>query len=230
LLSSGLFLNLPRHSTSFSFCASAASCPFRGAVLRDPERQPLQERNGSAHVSGNACLDSQFGDAGQSSGRGIYSAFFLFSATAGQLADKYEHSRIIRLVKLFEIGIAIVGAAGLARGDLTLLFVALFLLGAHSTFFGPVKYAILPQQLSDAELVGGNAPVETGTFVAILTWTILAGVLMSRAGGPTAIVPFVRIAIAVAGYLASRSNPLADWARSWTEAQLEPVDRDVARD
>jgi hypothetical protein len=94
--------------------------------------------------------------------------FFLFSATAGQLADKCARSRIIRLVKLLEIGIAAVGAAGFARGGVTLLFAALFLLGAHSSAFGPVKYSILPQQLYDSELVGGNALVETGTFVAIV--------------------------------------------------------------
>ena len=95
--------------------------------------------------------------------------FFLFSATAGQLADKYERSRIIRLVKLFEIAIALVGAVGFVRHDVTLLFIALFMLGIHSTLFGPVKYAILPQHLHERELIGGNALVETGTFVAILS-------------------------------------------------------------
>jgi 1-acyl-sn-glycerol-3-phosphate acyltransferase len=135
--------------------------------------------------------------------------FFLFSATAGQLADKYERSRIIRWVKLFEIAIALVGAVGFARQDVTLLFAALFLLGTHSTVFGPVKYAILPQQLRDSELVGGNALVETGTFLAILLGTILAGVLMGRADGGKAIVPAVTILLAVAGYLASRAVPHA---------------------
>ncbi|MGH8617534.1 MAG: MFS transporter, partial [Burkholderiales bacterium] len=103
--------------------------------------------------------------------------FFLFSATAGQLADKYEKSRIIRLVKLFEIGIMVVGAVGFLTRDLTLLMIALFGMGAHSTMFGPVKYAILPQQLRPEELIGGNGLVESGTFIAILIGTILGGVL-----------------------------------------------------
>jgi 1-acyl-sn-glycerol-3-phosphate acyltransferase len=135
--------------------------------------------------------------------------FFLFSATAGQLADKYERSRIIRLVKVFEIAIALVGAVGFARKDVTLLFTALFMLGVHSTVFGPVKYAILPQQLRESELIGGNALVETGTFVAILFGTILAGVLMGRADGGHLSVPAITILVAVAGYIASRSVPTA---------------------
>ena len=92
----------------------------------------------------------------------------LFSATAGQLADKFEKSRLIRWIKLFEIAIMAIGLAGFWRRDLTLLFTALALLGVHSTLFGPVKYAILPQQLKPEELIGGNGLVEMGTFVAIL--------------------------------------------------------------
>ena len=135
--------------------------------------------------------------------------FFLFSATAGQLADKYERTRIIRMVKLFEIAIAVVGSIGFARKDVALLFTALFMLGVHSTVFGPVKYAILPQHLRESELVGGNALVETGTFVAILFGTIIAGVLMGRSDGGHIIVPVLTIAVAAAGYLASRSIPRA---------------------
>src|SRR5207247_2509467 len=94
--------------------------------------------------------------------------FVLFSATAGQLADKYEKSRLIRLIKLFEIAIMLIGAIGFYRRDLTLLFLALALMGVHSTLFGPVKYAILPQHLKSDELIGGNGLVEMGTLVAIL--------------------------------------------------------------
>jgi 1-acyl-sn-glycerol-3-phosphate acyltransferase len=135
--------------------------------------------------------------------------FFLFSATSGQLADKYERSRLIRLVKLFEIAIAAVGSVGFVTHHVTLLFVALFMLGMHSSLFGPVKYAILPQQLRERELVGGNALVESGTFVAILFGTILAGVLMGRSEGATMLVPAATIGIAALGYLASRGVPLA---------------------
>ena len=121
----------------------------------------------------------------------------LFSATAGQLADKYEKSRLIRLIKLFEIAIMIVGAIGFYRRDLMLLFTALGLMGVHSTLFGPVKYAILPQQLRPDELVGGNGLVEMGTFVAILIGEIVGGLVIAiKPDGPI-LAGATAIAIAV---------------------------------
>ena len=134
--------------------------------------------------------------------------FFLFSATAGQLADKYEKSRIIRYVKMLEIGIMAVAAAGFMYHNLSLLIFALFLMGLHSTIFGPVKYSILPQHLAAEELVGGNGLVEMGTFLAILLGTVLGGVLIAqeRSAG---LVSIAVIAIACAGYVASRGVPAA---------------------
>jgi MFS family permease len=134
--------------------------------------------------------------------------FFLFSATAGQLADKFDKARIARLVKLLEIAIILLAGAGFATQSLELLMVALFLLGCHSTLFGPVKYAILPQHLAEDELVGGNGLIEAGTFVAILAGTLLGGLLAAVPGG-TLWITTVSLAIAVAGYLASRSIPAA---------------------
>src|ERR1041385_410957 len=98
--------------------------------------------------------------------------FFLFSATAGQIADKLEKSRLIRWVKLAEIAIMALGAMGLYWRSLSLLMTALFLMGLHSTVFGPVKYAYLPQHLDQEEIVGGNGLVEMGTFLAILVGTL----------------------------------------------------------
>lgn len=135
--------------------------------------------------------------------------FFLFSATAGQLADKHDKARIIRLVKLLEVGVMAVGGLGFLRQDLTLLLAALFLMGVHSTIFGPVKYALLPQTLREQELVGGNALVETGTSLAILLGTLLGGLLVALPDGPSRWVPVVGLAIAVAGYLAARFVPPA---------------------
>src|SRR5664279_709634 len=88
--------------------------------------------------------------------------FMLLSATAGQIADKYEKSRLIRYIKIFEIVIMLIGLAGFWRHDLVLLMTALALMGVHSTIFGPVKYAILPQHLKPEELIGGNGLVEMG--------------------------------------------------------------------
>lgn len=135
--------------------------------------------------------------------------FFLFSATAGQLADKYEKSRFIRYVKLFEIGIMVIGAAGFLAHNLALLLTALFLMGLHSTLFGPIKYAILPQHLKQDELVGGNALVDTGTFIAILVGTILGIVLISAGDSGVTLVCIGTIGIAVFGWLASRAIPVS---------------------
>jgi len=133
--------------------------------------------------------------------------FFLFSAQAGQLADKLERSRIVRLVKLAEIAIMLLAVAGFATRNLALLFGALFLMGVHSTVFGPVKYAILPQHLEPDQLIGGNAWVESGTFLAILLGTILGGILAAIDGGLTA--AYGCVLIALAGYAASRAIPAA---------------------
>src|SRR5450631_1265674 len=135
--------------------------------------------------------------------------FMLFSATAGQLADKYEKSRLIRFVKLFEIAIMIAGAIGFYRRDLVLLFLALGLMGVHSTIFGPGKYAILPQTLRSDELVGGNGLIEMGTFVAILLGEIVGGLVIAiKPDGPL-YAGATAIAIAIAGYVVSRRIPQA---------------------
>src|SRR3989454_6326286 len=134
--------------------------------------------------------------------------FFLFSATAGQLADKVEKSRIIRVVKLFEIAIMLLGALGLHLHSVPLLLGVVFLMGTHSAVFGPVKYSILPQHLRDDELVGGNALVQMGTFVAILLGTILGGWLVSRRWGETLVSAAV-LTLALCGWLASRAVPPA---------------------
>src|SRR6266850_4849619 len=134
--------------------------------------------------------------------------FFLFSATAGQLADKYDKARIIRYVKAFEIVVMIIGAAGFMHQNLALLIGALFLMGLHSTIFGPVKYSILPQHLKVEELVGGNGLVEMGTFLAILMGTVLGGVLIAQANSGV-LVSVAVVAIACVGYLTSRAVPSA---------------------
>src|SRR5579864_2332846 len=123
--------------------------------------------------------------------------FVLFSATAGQLADKFEKSRLIRIIKAFEIVVMIIGAIGFYRRDLVLLFTALALMGVHSTLFGPVKYAILPQNLRSNELIGGNGLVEMGTFVAILLGEIVGGLVIAvKPNGPQ-LAGATAIAIAV---------------------------------
>lgn len=134
--------------------------------------------------------------------------FFLFSATAGQLADKYDRAKLTRIIKLAEIGIMTVAVIGFALQSVYLLLFALFCMGTHSTFFGPIKYALLPQHLREEELLPGNAYIEAGTFLAILLGTILGGILILRANG-IYLVSSSLLGIAITGYLTSRSIPQA---------------------
>ncbi|MDR6937731.1 MFS transporter [Luteibacter sp. 3190] len=135
--------------------------------------------------------------------------YFLFSATAGQLAEKFEKTRIIRYVKLFEIAAMSIAAIGFFTHHVSLLLVVLFLMGVHSTVFGPIKYSILPQALERSELVGGNALVETGTQLAMLIGMIVGNSLMLIAGYGTLAASLTTIAVACAGYLVCRAIPSA---------------------
>jgi MFS family permease len=138
--------------------------------------------------------------------------FFLFSALAGQLADTRDKARIIRIVKFCEIIIMLVGAIGLILAWLgygvyyvaiPLMMIALFAMGVHSTFFGPIKYAILPQHLHEDEVLGGTGLVEAGTYIAILLGTILAGIIDVEWAAAAVVI------IAVIGYISGNKVPAA---------------------
>lgn len=134
--------------------------------------------------------------------------FFLFSATAGQLADKLEKSRLIRAIKILEIVLMLIAMFALYTGSYLWLLVVLFLTGCQSTLFGPVKYAYLPQQLSVNELIGGNALVESGTYTAIILGLMVGGIAVAIDPGNNLILAACLVCIASLGYLASRSIPL----------------------
>lgn len=136
--------------------------------------------------------------------------FFLFSAFAGQVADKFEKAMLIRRVKMGEICIMLLASVGFYLNSIPLLIFVLFLMGSQSTLFGPVKYGYLPEKLSNHELMGGNGLVESSTFISILLGTILGGVLI-------ALDSFVPISVAVVtfatlGYLSARQIPLCEAA------------------
>ena len=133
--------------------------------------------------------------------------FVLFSATAGQLADKIEKSLMTRFVKNLEIAIMLVVGAGFLWKLVTLLFLGVFLMGVHSTIFGPVKFAYLPQHLNDEELTGGNGLVEMGTFLAILLGTMLGGLLVGIPGAGPHYVAGVSIAVAILGRIVAGFLP-----------------------
>jgi MFS family permease len=153
--------------------------------------------------------------------------FFLLSALAGQLADMRDKAKIIRVVKLSEIAIMLVGGAGLAMAwegmavqtvAIPLMLLALFAMGVHSTFFGPIKYAILPQHLEREKVLAGTGLVEAGTYIAILAGTILAGWISAEAAAIWVIV------LAVIGYVSGRQVPPAP-----PLIPPEPLDFNVVR-
>jgi 1-acyl-sn-glycerol-3-phosphate acyltransferase len=133
--------------------------------------------------------------------------FFLFSATAGQIADKFEKSTLITVTVAIELAVMALGAVGLYLQDLALLLGALFLGGVQSALFGPVKYAILPQHLNETEIVGGNGMVEMGTSIAILLGMVYGGWMITQPGWGVAGVAVSAIAIAAAGIVLSRFIP-----------------------
>eukprot|EP00435_Cladocopium_sp_Y103_P077703 s1_g1442.t1 len=132
--------------------------------------------------------------------------FFLFSAPAGQLADRYPKADLVRIIKLCEIGIMALAAIGFFLENQILLLGVLFLLGTQSAFFGPLKFGMLPDLLDEDELIGGNALIETATFLVILIGTLLGTLLILRTNG-LVLVSVMGMAIAVAGWLAARRIP-----------------------
>ncbi|PTQ12879.1 MFS transporter [Sphingomonas oleivorans] len=129
--------------------------------------------------------------------------FFLLSALSGQLADTRDKARIIRLVKTAEIAIMLIGAVGLLLSLVPVMLAAVLAMGIHSTFFGPIKYAILPQHLKKEEVLGGTGLVEAGTYLAILAGTILAGFIDARTTALTV------LGVAALGWLTARAVPSA---------------------
>lgn len=138
--------------------------------------------------------------------------FFLLSALAGQIADTSDKARITRLVKIWEVGIMIVGGTGLLLArtgavtvPIALMLTAVTMLGIHSTFFGPIKYAILPQHLPEDDVLGGTGLVEAGTYLAVLFGTIVAGFVYRS----TTIVVVATLAVALVGLATARAIPPA---------------------
>ncbi|MBL8376241.1 MAG: MFS transporter [Burkholderiales bacterium] len=165
--------------------------------------------------------------------------FVFFSATAGQLADRMEKSALIRLVKNLEIAIMVVAAGGFATHHVGLLYAATFLMGLHSTLFGPVKYAYLPQHLKEHELIGGNGLIEMGTFVAILLGTMLGGALAAIPGQGPLYVAAACVGVAILGRITAARvphSPASDptlainwnpFSETWANLKLARTNRSV---
>ncbi|MEX0706619.1 MAG: MFS transporter [Woeseia sp.] len=165
--------------------------------------------------------------------------FFLFSASAGQLADKFEKSRLIRAIKLFEVVLMALAAYAFVSGSYNTLLLVLFLMGCQSTLFGPVKYAYLPQQLATEELVGGNALVGSGTYMAIIFGLIVGGLSVAIDPDTQVLLASCLIAVALLGYMASRGIPVTRavdpeltvnwnaWTETWRIVSYARRDRSV---
>jgi len=149
--------------------------------------------------------------------------FMLFSATSGQLADKFEKGRLARYVKLLEIGIMLIAGAGWMTHTLWLLVAAVAGMGIHSTLFGPVKYAYLPQHLKTDELIGGNGVIEMGTFVGILLGEVLGVMLVKSEPWGIQLVAGGTLGIAVLGWLCSLRIPLSPAAEPDLKMNWNPV-------
>jgi 1-acyl-sn-glycerol-3-phosphate acyltransferase len=158
--------------------------------------------------------------------------FFLFSALSGQLADKYEKSRLIRQTRLAEVVLMCAGAVALYYGRIPAMLAVIFLSGVLATIFGPLKYALMPQHLRQSELVGGNALVDAGTFLAILIGTIAGGLLAPTAGAGVAAavggdahlaVAVTMVAVAVIMYLCARAIPAAPATDPALEVNFNPI-------
>lgn len=132
--------------------------------------------------------------------------FFLFSATAGQIADKFEKSQLIRTIKAFEIIIMLFASAGFFLHNIWLLATALFMAGIQSALFGPVKYSYLPQHLNKQELIGGNGILEMGSFVAILLGQVL-GAWLAMLETSEVLISIAMVGLASLGFWVSRSVP-----------------------
>jgi len=149
--------------------------------------------------------------------------FLLFSVTAGECADKWDKARLIRLIKLFELGLMGVGAAALVTHQVGWILLVIFLLGCHSTFFGPLKFALLPQHLPGEALMSANGWIEMGTFAAILLGTNLGGLLMGQGQTGRWLVAGLVLAVALVGYGFSRLIPAAPSAIPELRFSLNPV-------
>ncbi len=149
--------------------------------------------------------------------------FLLFSATSGQITDKYDKTRIIRFVKNLEIGIMAIAAYGFLHDQVAVLLACTFLMGLHSTLFGPVKFAYLPQALSERELTGGNGMVEMGTFVAILLGNIAGGLLVAIPEIGHMQVAIACVALAIVGRAVAQYIPAAPATDPGLKINWNPV-------
>jgi 1-acyl-sn-glycerol-3-phosphate acyltransferase len=133
--------------------------------------------------------------------------FLLFSATSGQLTDKYDKTQMIRFVKWFEVAVMALAAYGFLNANVPVLLACVFLMGLHSTLFGPVKFAYLPQHLGERELTGGNGMVEMGTFVAILLGSLVGGLLIAIPSTGVHFISWACLGVAVLGRLCAQAVP-----------------------
>lgn len=215
-------MSSPQHGGQFSLLGQRKFGPFFGAQFLGAFNDNLVKQALLALLTfqGASYTDLSLGMVTNLAGGVFILPFFLFSALAGSLADKFERSQIIRWVKILEAGIMVLAIVGFALKSFPILMACIGLLGLHSTIFGPVKYAILPQHIDRDQLVGANALVEAGTFLAILAGTIGGGLFgaMGPNGGYAAAgvgLACAFIGIGFAWFIPKAEAPSPDLKISW---------------
>lgn len=215
-------MSSPQHGGQFSLLGQRKFGPFFGAQFLGAFNDNLVKQAMLALLTfqGASYTDLSLGMVTNLAGGVFILPFFLFSALAGSLADKFERSQIIRWVKILEACIMVLAIGGFALKSFPILMTCIGLLGLHSTIFGPVKYAILPQHIDRDQLVGANALVEAGTFLAILAGTIGGGLFgaMGPHGGYAAAgvgLACALIGMAFAWFVPKAEAPSPDLKISW---------------
>lgn len=198
----------PAHSSQFALLGQRRFAPFFWTQFLGAANDNLFKFAFTVMVTYQLQLDwLKPEQAGLVIGALFILPFVLFSATSGQLADKYDKARLMQWVKSLEIAIMALAAWGFLVQQVPALLLCVFLMGLHSTLFGPVKYAYLPQQLSEREITGGNGMVEMGTFVAILLGQLAGGQLISVPGEGGRYVAMAALAVAVLGRITAQLIP-----------------------
>ena len=212
------------HSSQFALLAQRRFAPFFWTQFLGAANDNLFKFAFTVMVTYQLSLDwLPRAQAGMVIGAVFILPYVLFSATSGQLADKYDKTRLIRFIKSLEIAIMVIAAWGFYTVNVPALLGCVPLLGLHSTLFGPVKYAYLPQQLSERELTGGNGMVEMGTFVAILLGNVAGGILIATPQVGPQHVAVACLGLALLGRLTAQVIPLSPAADPQLKINWNPI-------
>jgi len=217
-------MNRPHHTNQFALLAQRRFAPFFWTQFLGAGNDNLFKFAFTVMVTYQLQVSwLPPAQAGLAIGALFILPFVLFSATSGQLADKLDKTLLMRWVKNLEIAIMALAGWGFMQANVPVLLACVFLMGLHSTLFGPVKFAYLPQQLSERELTGGNGMVEMGTFVAILLGNVAGGLLIATPQVGASHVAMAALGVALLGRLTAQAIPLTPATDPGLQINWNPV-------